>query len=269
MSVVPKSPLWVDFHCHLDLYPDHQELIRQCDAEKILTLGVTTTPKAFKRNVEMALGYRHIVVGLGLHPQLISTRAGELALFEKLLSTTRYVGEIGLDAGPRHYASFPEQRRVFGRILAACDEQGGKIMSIHSVRTVAKVLADLETHMRKRACVSVLHWFTGTRSQMARAVDLGCYFSVNVEMVGNKKMRPLLAAIPIDRLLTETDGPFVKFGERTVRPTDIPATIGLLAHLRGTDASTLAQQVTANFVAMCVAAREGRGGDPMQLPLGS
>lgn len=247
MSEVPESPLWVDFHCHLDLYRDHQELIRECDAEKILTLGVTTTPKAFARNVEMALGYPYTAVGLGLHPQLVAERADELPLFEKLLSRTRYVGEIGLDAGPRFYSSFQEQRRVFERILRACGEQGGKILSIHSVRAVSKVLTSLEICMPGTNCVPVLHWFTGTKSEMRRAVEQGCYFSLNIEMIENEKMHALLRTLPIDRLLTESDGPFVKVENRPVRPTDMPATVSGLAALLGMDRTALARQITKNL----------------------
>lgn len=244
------SPRWVDFHCHLDLYRDHQSLIRECDAEKIATLGVTTTPKAFARNIEMATGYPYTLVGLGLHPQLVAERSGELPLFEKLLPQTKYVGEIGLDAGSRFYASFDEQRHVFVRILRACDEQGGKILSIHSLRAVSKVLRELDTHLPKRNCVPVLHWFTGTKSEAAKAVELGCYFSVNVEMIATEKSHALLRSIPVERMLTETDGPFVSFLGRPVRPTDIPATVALLAKLKEVDPLVLADQMTSNLASM-------------------
>lgn len=250
MNTVPFIPKWIDFHCHLDLYPDHQGLIRESDREGIATLAVTTTPKAFARNVEMATGFPSVHVGLGLHPQLVAERAGELPLFERLLSQSPYVGEVGLDASPRFYASFPDQQRVFERVLRACSEQGNKIMSIHSVRAVSKVLLALETHLGNRTCVPVLHWFTGTKSEAARAVELGCYFSINVEMIQEKKMHPLLRWLPADRLLTETDGPFVKFGYRPIRPSDIPATVELLARLRATGDSELGLMVTANFQAL-------------------
>ncbi|WP_256349764.1 TatD family hydrolase, partial [Pseudomonas gingeri] len=92
----------------------------------------------------MASTSKHVRVALGLHPQLVAEREGELALFERLLEGTRYVGEIGLDAGPRFYSSFEAQERVFSRILSACSEQGGKILTVHSVRTAAKVLGHIE-----------------------------------------------------------------------------------------------------------------------------
>ncbi|MBD9467765.1 Qat anti-phage system TatD family nuclease QatD [Pseudoxanthomonas sp. PXM01] len=244
------SPRWVDFHCHLDLYQDHQRLVRECNAEKIVTLGVTTTPKAFARNIEVASGSSYVLTGLGLHPQLVSERSGELPLFEKLLPSTKYVGEVGLDAGPRFYASFQEQKRVFSRILRACDEQGGKILSIHSVRSVSKVIKELEENLTHENCVPVLHWFTGTPSEAARAIDLGCYFSINAEMISAGKNRSLLQTLPLERLLTETDGPFVSFMSRPARPTDVPTTVEMLAKLRGIDLSLLASQLVTNLLAI-------------------
>jgi TatD DNase family protein len=250
MKTATFIPKWVDFHCHLDLYPDHQELIHESDIEGVATLAVTTTPKAFARNMEMAMGFASIRVGLGLHPQLVAERSGELPLFEELLSQAPYVGEVGLDASPRFYASFQDQQRVFERVLRACNEQGNKILSIHSVRATSTVLRALEAHLRNRTCVPVLHWFTGTKSEAARAVELGCYFSINVEMIQEKKMLPLLRWLPSNRLLTETDGPFVKLGYRPIRPSDIPATVELLARLRATDSLELARVITENFQAL-------------------
>ena len=90
----------VDFHCHLDLYPDHAEAVARCEREGVFTLAVTTTPKAWPRNQELAAATRHVRAALGLHPQLVAERSHEIALWKELLPRTRYVGEVGLDAGP-------------------------------------------------------------------------------------------------------------------------------------------------------------------------
>ena len=60
----------VDFHCHLDLYPDLQAAIAKAEAARIYTLTVTTTPKAWPRNHELTRGKRYVRAALGLHPQL-------------------------------------------------------------------------------------------------------------------------------------------------------------------------------------------------------
>jgi hypothetical protein len=85
----------VDFHCHLDLYPDFETAIAKAEAARIYTLTVTTTPKAWPRNHVLTRGTRYVRAALGLHPQLVAERAGELALWEHHLPEARYVGEVG------------------------------------------------------------------------------------------------------------------------------------------------------------------------------
>lgn len=242
-----QPPRWVDFHCHVDLYRDHAEVIAECDRERVATLAVTTTPKAWKRNRELASASQQVRVALGLHPQLVAERAGELPLFEALLPQARYVGEVGLDAGPRFYRSFPEQERVFDRILRACAEQGGKILTVHSVRAVTKVLRHIEAAMPPERGRTILHWFTGTPAEAQRAIALGCYFSINREMLHSAKHRQLVAALPLDRLLTETDGPFVEVEGAPVRPTSVIDTVRELAAARGMESAVLAKTLISNL----------------------
>lgn len=240
-------PRWVDFHCHVDLYPDHLAVIQECDREFVATLAVTTTPKAWRRNQELAASSEYVRVALGLHPQLVAERAGEVSLFEQLLEQTRYIGEVGLDAGPRFYSSFPDQERVFARILASCAEQGGKILSVHSVRAVSKVLGHLEAQLLPEHGQVVLHWFTGTASEAKRAIELGCYFSINAEMLKSPKHRALIKKLPRGRLLTETDGPFVTVLDRATRPPDVAPTVAALADLLDMSAAAVAALVLQNL----------------------
>lgn len=249
-----QPPRWVDFHCHLDLYRDHAAVIAECDRERVATLAVTTTPKAWKRNRELASRSQHVRVALGLHPQLVAERASELPLFEALLPDARYVGEIGLDAGPRFYRSFLEQERIFERILRACAEQGGKILTVHSVRSVAKVLDHIEAALPQDRGRVILHWFTGTPAEARRAAAMGCYFSINREMLRSDRHRKLVASLPLDRLLTETDGPFVEVGGSPVRPTSVADTVAELASLRAVEASQIARAMISNMRVLVSAA---------------
>jgi TatD DNase family protein len=246
----PTRPKWVDLHCHLDLYRDHAALIAECDQDSVATLTVTTTPKAWPRNRDMAASSQHVRVALGLHPQLVAERAGELPLFYHHLAETRYVGEVGLDAGPRFYKSFEAQELVFESILRACAEQGGKILTIHSVRAVSKVLAHIERNLPGDSGRPVLHWFTGTAAEARRAVDLGCYFSINVAMLRSPKHRAMVARLPGDRLLTETDGPFVETDGRPVRPSDVKKTVAELASLRQNSTEVMARQIVSNLATL-------------------
>lgn len=86
-------------------------------------------------------------VGLGLHPQLVGDNDNDIRLFEKYLPEARFVGEVGLDAGPAHYKSYADQKGIFETILRLCAQARGKILSIHSVRSARDVLSMIETHL--------------------------------------------------------------------------------------------------------------------------
>jgi TatD DNase family protein len=240
----------VDFHCHLDLYPDHAALVSECERQEIFTLAVTTTPRAWPRNNELATRTRHVRAALGLHPQLVSERADELPIWEAYLKDTRYVGEVGLDAGPRYYRSLSEQKRIFEHILRACAEAGDKILTIHSVRAASQVLDMVETCLVPSHSKAVLHWFTGTKSEARRAANIGCYFSINSRMLESERGQAIVASLPSDRLLTETDGPFVDVGTRHVRPSDVMTTVKALARVRGSDDESMAATITRNLKAL-------------------
>ncbi len=242
-----SSPALIDFHCHLDLYPDHVQAIADCERERVFTLAVTTTPKAWARNHELTKGTKYVRAALGLHPQLIGQRAQEIGLWEELLPQTRYVGEVGLDAGPRFYRSFEAQKAVFERVLTACARAGDKVLTIHSIRAAKTVLDMLEQHLPARRGTAVMHWFTGSQSEARRAVDLGCYFSVNHEMLASAKHAELVRTLPLDRLLTETDGPFTRSDDRPARPSDVSATVVQLAQLLGRPQNAVAELLLSNL----------------------
>ncbi len=248
-----KSAL-VDFHCHLDLFPDPVSGVRDAEAAGVYTLTVTTTPKAWPRNHELTHGTRYVRAALGLHPQLVAERSAEITLWEEYLPQAGYVGEVGLDAGPRYFRSLDLQKEVFTRVLQKCAEAGGKILTVHSVRTATLVLDLIESHLPHQQGKVVLHWFTGSKSEARRAVDLGCYFSINGAMLRNDRGRNLVLGVPYDRLLTETDAPFTKVGDRPTAPTDVKETVEALATLRHVPPEVMAQTIRSNLRALLDAA---------------
>ena len=219
----------IDFHCHLDLYPDPHAIARECVARGLYILSVTTTPSAWAGTAALAHEAPRIRTALGLHPQIAHERKGELPLFERLLPKVRYVGEIGLDGGPEYKRHWRDQVFVFTRILELCAGVGGRVLTIHSRRAAVSVLDALEAH--PGAGTPILHWFSGTQRELARAVDLDCWFSVGPAMLTSEKGRALAAKMPRDRLLTETDGPFAQLEGSTALPWDAERAIALLADM--------------------------------------
>ena len=219
------------------------------DAENagVFTLAVTTTPQAWPRNHELAQRTKHVRAALGLHPQLVAERESELDLWDRYLPEARYIGEVGLDAGPRFFKSLEAQKRVFQHILRRCAEAGDKVITVHSVRSVKAVLDHLEAFLPPDTGKVVLHWFTGTRSEAKRALELGCYFSINAAMLSNARHESMVQTIPLDRLLTETDGPFTRTGDRPTKPSDVAVVVEELSQLHQVPAAQIAATVRDNL----------------------
>lgn len=235
----------IDFHCHLDLYPDPHAVANECAARRLYVLSVTTTPSAWGGTEALGRGAERIKTGLGLHPQLAHERKGELPLFEQLIGETRYVGEIGLDGAPEHRRHWADQMAVFTRVLDVCSNAGGRVLSIHSRRAATAVLDALEK--TPGAGTPVLHWFSGTQRELARAVELGCWFSVGPAMLASQKGRALVAMMPRDRVLTESDGPFAKLDGRPLLPWEADRAASGLAAVWSESLRTLQQQLLANL----------------------
>ncbi|MEE4201643.1 Qat anti-phage system TatD family nuclease QatD [Erythrobacter sp.] len=238
----------IDFHCHLDLYPDPQSVARACQERGLYVLSVTTTPSAWRGTSALVKDAVRIRTALGLHPQIAHERAHELTLLEQLVFETPYVGEIGLDGGPEYSNHCPKQLRVFERALAICRDAGGRVMSLHSRRASGEVLDAL--HACPGAGTPILHWFSGPLRDLDRAIELGCWFSVGPAMLRGVKGRQLAARMPIDRVLIESDGPFAQVDGRAAWPWEAVTAIPDLAKLWRIDEGDCERQLMANLAAI-------------------
>lgn len=237
----------VDFHCHLDLYPNFPGVLMECERAGVHTLGVTTTPRAWPRNRDLAATCQYVRPALGLHPQLITERSEELALWESYLPQARYIGEVGLDGRAAYSGSIDLQEDVFEHMLKLCARAGHKMLTVHSPMAVARVLDKIEMHLPAGRGHVVLHWFTGGWHEAQRAAELGCYFSVNAEMLNSTRHRKLAATLPLDRILTETDGPFCRHDGRPAYPHDVSMVVELLAEARSMEPQAVASAVLSNL----------------------
>jgi TatD DNase family protein len=165
-----------DMHCHVDLMSSMTSFASDALKVDIGILAVTTTPKAYEREIVTLRSYANIRVALGLHPQLVFQRYGELSLVEKHIDDAAYIGEIGLDFNNQFYASKEKQLAIFDNIIRWCSEKGGKVISIHSVRSDKAVLDILEKYRCTQQNKCILHWFSGSLTQLQRAVEMGCFF---------------------------------------------------------------------------------------------
>lgn len=194
-----------DTHYHLDLQKNRMASIREIEEKQIHTIAVTNLPDLYrKESVEIASKY--IRFALGFHPELIHQYKSHTSLFWDLLPEVRYIGEVGLDLVDKTYQK--EQESFFCELVERCRYDSKKIFTIHSRQAVDKVLDTLGDNYRFKA---ILHWFSGSRKELEGAIERGCYFSINGAMMRSKRFVGLLPLIPSDRILLETDSPFIDF----------------------------------------------------------
>lgn len=235
----------IDFHCHLDLYHDPAGVVRRAVQEGVYVLSVTTTPSAFLGTLALAPTGSRIRTALGLHPELAVSRRKELRLFHDMLPNVDYVGEVGLDGSPPHRDTLPIQAEVLHEILDACAAAGGRTISLHS-RGAADMLLDM-LEFEPLAGRFVLHWFAAKPALVERAARMGCWFSVGSAMMASRSGRAAADAMPLERVLPETDGPFGSAGGTPLSPGGDGAVYREFADLKGSSSTEIERTMTANF----------------------
>lgn len=235
----------VDAHCHFDLFPNPREVLQEAERNRVYSIAVTNTPSVFERMAQLAKGLKYVRPALGLHPELAIQRAAELPIFARLLPEARYVGEVGLDYSVvATSAERAKQRSSFEAILKFCAEDGGRIFTIHSRRAEADVVSAVKEH---RPGPFILHWYSGSLKNLLAAVDAGAFFSVNIAMSRSDRGRRLIREMPRDRVLTESDGPFVEVRGKSASPLSVIEVVGAIGEIWGVDAREAQSVVLANF----------------------
>jgi TatD DNase family protein len=160
------------------------------------------------------------------------------------------IGEAGLDC---HYDNSPRQaqERGFRTHIAAARETGLPLV-IHSREADDDTARILEEEMGKGAFAAVLHCFTGGRELARRAVALGHFISFTgiLTFKNSEALRAIAADVPADRVLVETDAPYLapgKYRGKRNEPAFVVETAKVLAEVRGVSFDAIAQESTANF----------------------
>jgi TatD DNase family protein len=235
----------IDFHSHLDLYPNGLALAREVNRRNEFTLVVTTSPRAYQATSRVFAGLQNIKVGLGLHPEVAEAKAAELDALVAGVASTRFIGEIGLDGSPRFRKTLVLQERIFQAVLDECGHQGGRVISIHSRGAAHRTVEMLAK--AKNVGFPVLHWFSGGLAELQAACRLGCWFSVGPAMLAGEKGRSLLSRMPCDRVLPETDGPFTSDGGVPLKPWDAWSVCSTLADLWAMPLAAVEEQLRSNL----------------------
>lgn len=231
----------IDTHFHLDHYKNHQQVYLGINERKQYTLCMTNSPGIFLSCRRIYPETQYLKFALGFHPQETSLTEKDFRSFMYLVDDVNYVGEIGLDFSKSNYPDRNKQYGYFEKIVRICTEKN-KLMSVHLRKSEETAISILKEY-RPGKCI--IHWFNGTNKQLQQLVELGCYFSINSNMINNVRNRETLFLIPKTKLLIESDGPFTKIEGKKYMYNDLLKLYQLVA--RYLNAPDLIETVYFNF----------------------
>ncbi len=247
----------IDSHCHLD-FPDFAEELdavvaraRAAGIDRMVT--ISTRVRRQPELLAITDRFADVFCSIGTHPHYAHEEAdigvAELVACSRAAKVVA-IGEAGLDY---HYDNSPReaQQRGFRTHIAAARETGLPLI-IHSRVADDDTARILEEEMGKGAFAAVLHCFTGGRELAARALALGHFISFTgiLTFKNSESLRAIAAELPADRILVETDAPYLapgKYRGKRNEPAFVVETAKVLAEIRGVSLDAIAEQSTANF----------------------
>lgn len=247
----------VDSHCHLD-FPDFEEgldaLLANAAGEGIgHCLTISTRVRKFQQILAIAEAHENVTCTIGTHPH---NAAEEVDItLEEIVGPSAHpkvvgIGEAGLDY---YYDRSPRdiQEKVFRRHIHAAQETGLPLV-IHTRDADEDMAAILEDEMGKGTFNAILHCFSASKWLAQKGLDLGLHISFSGILTFKKseEIREVAAMAPADRILVETDAPYLapvpRRGKRN-EPAYVRHTAKVLAETRGVSLEDVAAQTTANF----------------------
>jgi TatD DNase family protein len=247
----------VDSHCHLD-FPDFADeldavVMRARAAGLARLLTISTRVRRFAGVLAIAERFPDVYCSIGTHPHYAHEELD--VTVDELIAHAQHpkvvaIGEAGLDY---HYDNSPRdaQERGFRSHIAAARATGLPLV-IHSREADADTARILEEETGQGAFPAVLHCFTGGADLARRAVALGGYvsFSGILTFKNSMALRAVAAQLPADRILVETDAPYLApnpFRGKRNEPAYVIETAKILADTRGVSFEEIARQTSENF----------------------
>jgi len=244
----------IDTHCHLDYSQfdaDREAVLaraREAGVERIVIPG--TDLVSSRRAVALAEKHEWIYAAVGVHPNATDKfGAGELKELRELARSPKVVaiGEIGIDL---HWKTVPleQQEQAFRAQLALATELGKPVI-VHDREAHPQIMAVLREQAPPAGVI--LHSFSGDRRWADQALALGFYLGVDGPLTYKKNddLRAIFAAVPLDRILVETDAPYLtpqaRRGARN-EPAFVKFVVEKLAEVRGMEPAAVAAATTEN-----------------------
>jgi TatD DNase family protein len=247
----------VDHHCHLD-FPDFTDeldgvIARAKTASVGLMVTISTRIRRFDRLLQIADAHANVFCSVGTHPHYAHE---ELDVpVDEIVRLSRHpkvvaIGEAGLDYFYDRSPRAAQEQGLRNHIAAARETQLPLV--IHARDADADMASILEEEMANGTFPAVLHCFTGGADLARRGLALGLYvsFSGILTFKNSDALREVARSVPLDRLLVETDAPYLapgKYRGKRNEPAYVVETAAALAKVKGVTLDELAQATTQNF----------------------
>lgn len=251
-------PMLIDSHCHLDFPdfgPEVEEVVARAHGAGVgLMLTISTKVSEFDRVRAVAERFPHVYCTVGIHPhEAASEPETDTATLVEMAKHPKVVGigETGLDYFYEHSPREAQQRNFRAHIAAA--RETGLPLVVHTRDADEDTAAILTEEMGKGAFPGLLHCFSSGPQLAEKALEIGLYISLSgiLTFKNAVELRETAARVPLDRLLVETDAPYLapvpKRGKRN-EPSFVVHTAEKLAEVKGIGAAALAEATTANFL---------------------
>lgn len=237
----------IDVHCHLDLIERQKNLDKVMNNAKDFAciISNSTDPKSNRKNLEYAKKYKNVKVALGMYPEhAIELTDKEIDEEIKFIKKTKpfAIGEVGLDNF--RVKNIERQKEVFSKFIKLSNELNIPII-VHSREAELETLETLEKNKAKKV---VMHCFSGNKELVERGVKNGYYFTIPTSVVRNKTFRKLVVRVPLNKLLTETDAPYLSPIENEVNePAFIKESLKKIAEIKKITVEELEKIIYMNF----------------------
>jgi len=248
----------IDSHCHLEYEPmgsNLNEVVKRALKNNVkFLLSISTTDESYSRILEIIEKYKNIYGTYGIHPH--ETKNYKDLKTEEIIKKIRLnkkvigIGETGLDFYYDHSDRIT-QKIIFIEHIKAAQELNLPLI-VHTRSAEDDTYQILKSEKRNKDFKVLIHCFTGTKKFAHKLVDLGCYISASgvVTFKKSKELAETFLSLPIDRILVETDSPYLSpepLRGKPNEPSHIIHTVNFLANLKKINFDEFSKITSLNF----------------------
>ncbi|MEM5869624.1 MAG: TatD family hydrolase [Candidatus Aenigmatarchaeota archaeon] len=240
----------IDVHCHLeqsDYNSDREEVIEKCKKELKAVITSCAHPKDFELTMKLVEQHKGFVFAtVGIHPEYIKEVGKEekeefFELVRKNKEKIVGIGEVGLDFLIEEQEWREKQKELFLEFISLAKKLN-KPLVIHARKAFGEAIEILENQNAK----NVLMHFFSAKELLERVKENGWYISVNTTLLTSKKIKKIVRDMPLERILTETDSPWLGLEHKRNDPLSVKIVIQRIAEIKKIDERRVDEVTTEN-----------------------